>query len=136
MKSRAADIKWTISRVVISMTVFASVTTACSSIGTTCDCADPSVTLHVPTTMAQPGNQVTLSGSACQGVVATCTQNTGNGCLTYSLQPVAAGNCHVDVTLPNHTFSADITIKRTTGCCAGLYADPVGTGDVQVTSLR
>ena len=124
---------------VVSAMVALSISIALSSgctVANACDCADPNVTLHVPSTLVQPSNTVAVSGAACQGSSVTCTQNTGNGCLAYSIVPVAAGNCHVDITLPTHTFTTDIAVKRTAGCCPGLYPDPVGGGDVQVTSFR
>lgn len=123
---------------VISCVALAMVTLSVSACGvtSTCDCADPSLSVRVPAAMVQPSNQITLSGAACQGVTATCLQSSGNGCLIYNVRPAAPGNCHIDVALSDHTFTSDVTIKRTAGCCPGLYADPLGAGDVQVTSLR
>ena len=123
--------------------VAAAVTALLFSIGASsgctvaqCDCAAPNISLHVPSTLVQPSNTLVASGAGCRNATVTCTQNSGNGCLTFSVVPTATGNCHIDLTLPTHTFTTDIMIKRATGCCAGLFPDPIGAGEVQVTSLR
>lgn len=127
-----------LSRVVVAVAAL-SISIALGSgctVANACDCADPNVLVRVPSQFVQPTNTVTVSGAGCLGSTVTCTQSSGNGCLTFTVVPVGAGNCHIDVTLPTHTFTTDIAIKRATGCCTGLYPDPIAAGDVQVTSLR
>ena len=108
--------------------------TASCSATSTCDCINPGVTLHVPVSVAAPGDSVAPSGPACSGVTASCAQPSGGSCLAWSVVPVAAGDCHIVVNHSGLQFVADVTIKQDTGCCAGFYADPAGSGDLQVMS--
>lgn len=128
-----------VSRVALSMAVILAIASVACGASGACDgdaqCIPRNVSFLVPASLANPSNQVALSGAACQGVTAKCAQDSTGGCLWFTFLPIASGNCHVDVFLRDHTFTRDITIKNLTGgCCPGLYAQP--TGDIQVTSLQ
>jgi 2-phospho-L-lactate guanylyltransferase (CobY/MobA/RfbA family) len=104
----------------------------CGSSGATCDCADPAITVHVPSDVAASVTSVTLSGAGCTGVTAAPT-NQINGGTSYAFTANGIGTCTIDVTFASGTsFSDDLSIVQQTGCCTGFYASPVSAADVEV----
>ena len=112
-----------------------SVVASCSSVANPqCECVDPTLSVTVPPESASAVKEVQLSGAACDGVKATCVQDGIGGCASWRFEAIAAGTCHIDMFFQaGTTFSRDITIKQTTGCCAGLYPDPENAGAIEVT---
>jgi hypothetical protein len=107
---------------------------ACGSPTQCVSCAEQA--LHVVVPPAELGQilAVTTSDVACAGAAVSCAVAAdGGACEDYRIVPVAKGNCHVDVDLGAGTrFSADVKIVQTTGCCAGLYADPASAAVIEV----
>ncbi len=103
---------------------------ACAQSKTECDCVAPGARIHVPAESAGAVTAVKLTGTACDGVAAACTQAAATGCATYSITPKAPGGCSVQVLFVDSTFSASLTFAQTTGCCAGLYPSPASAGDI------
>ncbi len=77
---------------------------------------------------------VLASDVACANVTPSCDfLAEGGACADYRVMPVTKGNCHIDVDLMSGTrFSADVKIVEQTGCCPGLYADPISAATIEV----
>ncbi len=97
-------------------------------------CADSA--LHVVVPAAELGQVVDVLSSdvACAGATPACdVLADGGACADYRVVPTAKGNCHIDVDLLSGTrFSADVKIVEQTGCCPGLYADPISSATIEV----
>ena len=107
---------------------------ACSGPATTeCDCVPPGARVHVAPESAGAVQEVRLSGPACSGATATCTQPGAVGCATYAFTPSAPGACEVDVVFSDSTFTANVTFAQASGCCAGIYPVPASAGDIEAT---
>ena len=118
----------------VTLVTFATGSAGCSSTSTECDCVDPSLHLTVPPESAVGVTGVALTGTACQGVTATCAQPApSGGCADYRFRAVAAGTCHIEVTFANGVDAHDVTVVEKTGCCSGFFPDPAGSGEVAIT---
>jgi len=96
-------------------------------------CANPALFVVVPPAEVGQVQGVVATDVACAGSPVSCASNADGGCAQYTILPVAKGNCHVDVFLASGTtFSVDVKIVQTTGCCAGLYADPASAATIEV----
>ena len=96
-------------------------------------CANPALFVVVPPAEVGQVLDVVATDVACAGSPVSCASNADGGCAQYTILPVAKGNCHVDVFLASGTtFSVDVKIVQTTGCCAGLYADPASAATIEV----
>ncbi|HSQ67010.1 MAG TPA: hypothetical protein VLM85_27520 [Polyangiaceae bacterium] len=96
-------------------------------------CTNPALSVVVPQAEVGQVLDVVASDVACAGASVTCASTADGGCPQYTIVPIAKGNCHVDVFLASGTtFSADVKIVQTTGCCAGLYADPASAATIEV----
>lgn len=105
---------------------------ACSKATTECDCEDDALILDVPEADSPDVSDVRLSGNACAGVTPACVNQT-HGCSQYRFEAIAAGTCHVDVFFASGgTFSADVSIGESTGCCTGFYASPPESREIAV----
>ncbi len=102
-----------------------------SSPTSTCDCIEPTITLAIPADIATLASAPELSGTACTGVKASCTNATG-GCSQYAFQANAAGTCEITVPIDNTVFTAAITIVSNTGCCSGFFPSPASAASVIV----
>jgi hypothetical protein len=102
---------------------------ACTSASPTCDCVDPALTVTIPMDLAASVTGIQLSGTACTGVNAVCTNQAG-GCSQYSFEANHVGDCHVEVESVSGVFEVDVTITQMTGCCAGLYATPESSASI------
>ncbi len=73
---------------------------------------------------------VEVSDVACQNVTPQCQQTDDAGsCSTFYVDPIAQGNCHVDVVLvKGTTFSTDVKILAGPGSCSKLFF-PAAIGD-------
>jgi hypothetical protein len=116
----------------LSLSQFLALVTACSSnSGGACDCADPAITITIPTDIAPSTSAPMLSGTACANVQATCTKQAG-GCSEYQFDANATGTCHVIVPVGDTTYTADITFIAATGCCTGYVASPASAANIDV----
>jgi hypothetical protein len=108
---------------------------ACSSVPNgQCDCIDPSLRVSVPIESAAAVSEVRLSGSGCTGAQIVCAQEGTGGCATWRFAANGAGTCHIEVLFKvGTTYTRDVTIAQTTGCCAGLYPTPENAGEIDVT---
>ncbi len=110
-------------------------TAACSSVGeTSCECVDPTISIHIPGDRAAAASKPALSG-ACAGAALVCNQQaTGGGCTLWQFAPSKAGpSCAIDIDFATGTtFHTDIQIVQETGCCSGFYAQPISAADVEV----
>jgi len=97
---------------------------ACSSDDT---CGTPGFDVVATTDEIQ---SVAVSDVACQNVTPQCQALDDAGvCSTYYVDPIAEGNCHVDVILVNATtFSSDVKIVAGPGTCSDLFF-PAAIGD-------
>jgi hypothetical protein len=107
----------------------------CTKATTQCDCADPAITLTIPADIAASVNGAPhVSGTACDGVVPTCVNQTG-GCSEYRFLAKASGVCHVEVDFASgQAFTADVTTVAGSDCCEGFYATPASAGQIEVPS--
>ncbi len=107
----------------------------CSTASNQCDCTDPSVHLAIPPESAAAVVGVRLSGPACAAVAPPSCAQTGpeGGCASFRFAATAAGNCHIEVDFANGVFAHDVSIRESSGCCAGFYPDPASAGEVAVT---
>ena len=117
----------------VTLSIAAAALGACTLPVQSCDCVDGNIFVRVPLGMAAPTNTVSLSGSACAGASPLCVQTSGPSCIEFSIAPVAAGPCQIEIFLTDHQFSAVVNVKQQTGCCSGLFPDPLGAGTVDVT---
>jgi hypothetical protein len=101
-----------------------------------CECVDSALEVRVPSERAAAVVDVAASGPACDGVQATCAEQSGGACVRFALVGRAAGNCHVDVDFASGAprFSADVKLVAG-GCCPGFYADPPSAGMIDVPSF-
>lgn len=98
-----------------------------------CECAAQGIFVDVPAAFVPQVTGVTASDRACNGVAAKCAAKDGSGaCVQYTVLPTAVGNCHVVVALSGRTFSSDVLIVQQTGCCSGLYPNPLLAGHLEV----
>jgi len=107
--------------------------TACNQPKTECDCAEPGAHVHVPPESAAAVTEVRLSGPACDGQTATCTQPAAAGCATYAIVARAPGTCQVDVVFVDTTFTATVAFAQGDSCCTGLYPTPANAGEIEAT---
>jgi hypothetical protein len=107
---------------------------ACTNDGSPeeCSCDDSALTITIPADLALSVTGVQLSGTACTGVNAVCTNQGAAPCLQYRVEANAAGTCNVEVDSANGAFPAEVTITQTTGCCAGFYATPESAASIVV----
>ena len=118
----------------VTLVALATGSGGCSSTSTECDCVDPSVHLTIPPESAVGVTGVALTGAACQGVTATCAQPApSGGCADYRFTAAAAGTCHIEVAFANGVDAHDVTVAEKTGCCAGFFPDPAGSGEIAIT---
>lgn len=107
----------------------------CDSGGTECVCPAVGLTVTLPTSLAGGVAVFTPSGAACQGAKVTCSSSNAASCASYRVTPVAAGDCLLTLDFNDGTsFTDDLTVVSTTGCCAGLRADPPSAADIDVPS--
>ena len=116
------------SLLVVSLSLICLVTVACTS-GKSCDCATSGVTI-----IATKGDVIAISssGTACSGDAWLCVSSANRtlvaGCEQWIVNPARDGTCRIDVSLRDgSTRSAEFQIvRRTDGCCEGLYASGDG----------
>jgi hypothetical protein len=104
---------------------------ACSQSKTACECADPNAHVHVPSEDLAQVTEVRLSGAACEGQQARCTEAVSGGCATWSIPARAQGSCRVDVVFRETIFTATVTFAAVNDCCTGLY--PTSGGEIEAT---
>jgi hypothetical protein len=114
----------------VSAPLLVAALAACSQSKAECDCVEPGAHVHVPPESAAAVTEVRLSGPACDGVKASCTQPAPVGCATYGVVARARGTCTVDVVFVDATYSATMTFAVGGGCCTGLYPVPAGSGEI------
>ncbi len=105
--------------------------------GTECSCDDPSVRIEVPADRAPSTAGVDLSGRACNGAQAQCSQPAGAGCAEYVFRATGAGTCDVDVhfdALPAD-YQETVTFVAGPSCCGGFYVYPPSASPIDVADL-
>ncbi|HEX7666165.1 MAG TPA: hypothetical protein VF407_16675 [Polyangiaceae bacterium] len=110
-------------------------TTACTSAADiACDCAESTISIHVPADRAAAASKPVLSGACANDTLACNQQATAGGCTLWQFTPTQAGaDCAIDVDFATGTtFHADLQIVQESGCCAGFYAQPTSAADVEV----
>jgi hypothetical protein len=105
----------------------------CDSGATECACPATGLTVNLPPGLAGGVVAWSVSGEACTGARVTCTSDSATSCTTYHVAPAQAGACSVGIDFANGTsFTDDVTVVSTGGCCAGLRADPPSAGEIDV----
>jgi len=115
--------------VVVSVLVSSA---GCDSGGTECLCPSAGLTVNLPDTLAAKVVSITPSGLACSdaGIVPTPGPSTSS---TYRIAPAQPGQCQIDIQFSDGTtFSDELTVVETTGCCAGLHTAPTGAAEIDV----
>lgn len=117
--------------------IAAIASTACTASHEECNCVPSRMHVIVPDERALDVTSVVLGGPACAGVAIACDRpGVAGGCDEYGFQADAGGDCRVDVYFASGTtFSADVTVSLTTGCCAGYYAVPPNAGEIDVPDV-
>jgi hypothetical protein len=103
---------------------------------TQCECGDSSVVVDLPPDRASQVVEVQLSGPACQGVSASCTQPVASGCAQYAFRGVGDGACDVDVLFASAppAFHAQLSFAAVS-CCPGYWAQPPSAAHIDVPDL-
>ncbi|CAN5350418.1 hypothetical protein BH09MYX1_BH09MYX1_37960 [soil metagenome] len=102
-----------------------------------CECATPGIKITIPENLADAVTTITVSDRACNGLSPVCQQRDAqSNCLSYHLAPTTYGNCHIDVTLQNRTYTSDVRVMQRSGCCSGFFADPLAAGTVEISHFH
>lgn len=106
------------------------------SSGTQCACGDSSVVIDLPADRAADVAGVQVSGPACQGVSASCSQPVATGCVEYTFRGVADGACDVDVLFASAppTFHAQVSFAAVS-CCPGYWPQPPSAARIEVPDV-
>jgi hypothetical protein len=106
---------------------------ACGGGGTQCLCGDGGALVALPPDRAPQVVQFQLSGPACQGATATCSQPLASGCAEFTFHATAEGTCDVDVLFASAPpdFHAQVSFTAVS-CCPGYFPQPPGAGHIDV----
>lgn len=98
-----------------------------------CDCPTQGVTLRFTAAAAAAITSIVPSGAGCAGAQVTCQVDAG-ACRSYLVMPAATGECQIAVHYTDgSTYRLGLHIQRLeTGCCQGLFADPIGAAIVEI----
>ena len=115
--------------------VLGGATGGCSSATTQCDCADPAITVSIPSDIAPSALPLKVTGAACTGAEPTCVNQTG-GCSEYRVLASGAGVCELEVDFATgRVFQATVTVTASSdACCTGFYPSPASAGQIVVPS--
>jgi hypothetical protein len=116
--------------------LFAALVSCGGSSGTQCACGDSRVVVDVPADRASQVVEVQLSGPACQGVSATCSQPVASGCAEYTFRGVGDGACDVDVLFASAppAFHAHLSFAAVS-CCPGYWPQPPSAAHIDVPDV-
>jgi hypothetical protein len=116
--------------------VMVSVTTAlsaCDSGGTECDCSAAGISVNLPQALAGQVTQIATSGEACAEAVISPAPDAAPTATVFHVAPTEAGPCSIDIFFRDGTtFSDDLTVVETTGCCGGFRTTPPGAAQIGV----
>jgi len=105
----------------------------CDSGGTECQCGAAGLTVSIPSGLATDVYSIVPIGLACTNAVVDPTPGPNVRAAQYHVTPTQTGPCHLDIDLTDGTtFSDDVVVIQTTGCCAGLRTDPPGAAEITV----
>lgn len=105
---------------------------SCDTGGTECQCPSTGLTIHLPAAVAGKVVSVETSGLACKGAVIQPDPATSR-VTELHVAPTEPGQCHLEILFATGTtFSDDVTVVETPGCCAGLRTDPLGAASIDV----
>ncbi len=106
---------------------------ACDSGGTECTCSAAGLTVNVPQALAGQVTQIATSGKACADAAVDPPPGATPATAVFHVEPTQAGPCTLDIFFRDGTtFSDDLTVVETSGCCAGLRTSPPGAAAVDV----
>ena len=109
---------------------------ACSDPGVECTCADPTITITVPTDRAAFVVDVQLSGAACANASVVCRQPVGSGCAEMAFRGTTIGSCTVDVVLSEGPADYNTTFEVVRyPCCPGYYPELATGSTIQVPDV-
>jgi hypothetical protein len=93
------------------------------------------LTVSIPSALATEVLSIVPSGLACTNAVVDPNPAPSRSALEYHVSPNQTGPCHLDIDFTDGTtFSDDVVVIQTTGCCAALRTDPPGAADIAVPS--
>jgi len=106
---------------------------SCDSGGTECACPAAGLTVNIPRALAGDVTAIMPSGLACTDASVDPTPAAGRAAAVYRVAPTQAGPCGIDILFSDGTtFSDDVTVVETTGCCAGLRTSPASAAEIDV----
>ena len=106
---------------------------ACDGGGTECECGAAGLTVTLPAALVGQLTSIAPSGPACTGATVNPPPARAGSAASFQVEPTRPGACHVDLYFSDGTtFSDDVTVVETTGCCAGLRTTPPGAADIAV----
>ncbi len=106
---------------------------ACDSGGTECQCSAAGLTVDLPQSLAGQVTQIATSGQACADAAIDPTPGSSVVTTVFRIEPTHPGPCGLDIYFSDGTtFSDDLTVVQTTGCCAGLRTSPPGAATIGV----
>ncbi len=110
-----------------------AVLAACDSGGTECECPAAGLTVNVPLPLAREVTAITPSDLACTGATIDPDPSTVHNAKVFHVTPTQAGPCQIEIFFSDGTtFSDQLTVVETTGCCAGLRTSPLGAAEIDV----
>jgi hypothetical protein len=111
---------------------------ACDSGGTEClECPSTGLTLNLPAPLVGQVISIETSEGACVGAVVQPSVDAGasRSATQFHVQPTQAGQCQIVIIFADGTsFSDQLLVVETTGCCAGLHTSPLGAAAIDVPS--
>jgi hypothetical protein len=124
------------SRTLGALLVLAAGPGCSSDPGIECSCADPTVTVVVPSDRASSVVSVEVSGEGCPAVTPVCLQPVGAGCAEAAFRGTALGMCTVDVQLSSGPADFTTTFEFVRyPCCKGFYPELTTGSTIQVPEL-
>ena len=108
---------------------------ACDSGGTECVCPSAGLTVNIPEVLVGHVVSIEPSGLACAGAIVKPTPGSGVSASLFQVLPTQTGPCSLDIIFQDGTtFSDELTVVQTTGCCAGLRTTPPEAAEIDVPS--
>jgi hypothetical protein len=106
---------------------------ACDSGGTECACLAAGLTVNVPRPLASAIVAITPTGLACSHASIVPNPATVHDATVFTIEPTQPGPCQIEIQFTDGTtFSDELTVVETTGCCAGLRTSPSGAAQIDV----
>jgi hypothetical protein len=106
---------------------------ACDSGGTECVCPSAGLTVSLPSPLVGQVTTITGSGLACADAAVAPAPTPHVTATSFHIEPTQPGMCQIDLSFTDGTtFSDQLTVVETTGCCAGLRTSPLGAAQIDV----